>query len=138
MLPVRVESIRLFLHILGACVWIGGQFVLAAEVSVVRAHGGREATRAVARRFQLLAWPAYALLLVTGVWNLLAVDAADQSSAYLATLGLKLGLVAAAGVAAATHTVVARNRPALGGALAAVALAAAIAAAFLGVLLGSG
>ena len=138
MLPVTAASVRLTLHILGACVWIGGQIVLAAEVGVVRTHGGIEATRAVARRFRAVAWPAYGLLLATGIWNLLAVDPADQSRAYLATLLAKLGLVAASGVAAAVHTVVARTRPALGGILAAGALAAAVAAAFLGELLAVG
>lgn len=138
MLPVTAASVRLTLHILGACVWIGGQIVLAAEVGVVRAHGGVDATRAVARRFRAVAWPAFGLLVATGVWNLLAVDPADQSGAYLTTLFVKLGLVAGSGMAAAAHTVVTRLRPALGGLLAAVALGAALAAAFLGELLAVG
>lgn len=138
MLPVTAASVRLTLHILGACVWIGGQIVLAAEVGVVRTHGGVEATRAVARRFRTVAWPAYGLLLATGIWNLLAVDPADQSEAYLTTLLAKLGLVAVSGVAAAAHTAVSRTRPALGGLLAAGALATAVAAAFLGELLAVG
>lgn len=138
MLPVDAETVRLTLHVLGACVWIGGQFVLAVEVSVVRAHGGREATRAVARRFQVVAWPAYVVLVATGIWNLLAVAAADQSTEYLTTLSIKLALVVAAGVGAAAHTVVSRTRPALGGALAGFGLAASVAAAFVGVALGSG
>ena len=135
MLPVHAASVRLFLHILGATVWVGGQIALAAVVPVVRAHGGRDAARAVARRFQLVAWPAFALLIVTGVWNLFAIHAADQSSEYLTTLFVKLLLVGVSGACAAAHIVVTRRNPAVGGALAALALLAALAALFLGVLL---
>mgnify|MGYP006279227953 CR=1 FL=1 len=135
MLPVTAAGIRLTLHILGACVWIGGQFVLVVEIGVVRAHGGQDATRAVARRFGLVAWPAFGLLVATGIWNLLTLDAAEQSSAYMTTLMVKLGLVVVSGAAAAGHTALTRRNPALGGILAALALAAAIAAAYLGVLL---
>jgi putative copper export protein len=134
-LPVHAASVRLFLHILGATVWVGGQIALAAVVPVVRAHGGRDAARAVARRFQLVAWPAFALLLVTGVWNLFAVHASDQSSQYLTTLFVKLLLVGLSAAAAAAHIVVARRNPAVGGALAGIALLAALGALFYGVLL---
>jgi putative copper export protein len=133
MLPITSTSIRLFLHVLGATVWIGGQIVLAGLVPVVRREGGRDALQAVARRFQWIAWPAFALLLGTGVWNLFAVHVADASSEYLTTLFVKLLLVGASGAAAAAHIVV--KRPAAKGALASTALLAALAAAFLGVVL---
>lgn len=138
MLPVTATTVRLFGHVLGAAVWVGGQIALAAVVPVIRRHASPETTRAVARRFQLVAWPAYALLVVTGVWNLLAVDAADQSAAYLTTLFVKLVLVAVSGIAAAGHIVFQRSRPALGGALAGVALLAALGATLLGVNLAGG
>jgi putative copper export protein len=137
-LPVHVATVRLFLHILGATVWVGGQIALAAVVPVVRRFGGADAARAVARRFQFVAWPAFVLLIVTGVWNLFAVHAADQSSAYLTTLFVKLLLVAVSGIGAGLHTVYARRNPALGGALAGVGLLAALAATFAGVLLANG
>ena len=134
-LPVDATTIRLFLHVLAATVWVGGQIALAGVVPVVRRVGGAEATRAVARRFQFVAWPAFALLVVTGVWNLFAVKVGDQSGRYLTTLLVKLILVAVSGAFAAAHIVVARRRPALGGALAGLALLAALGATFLGVLL---
>ena len=137
MLPVHVETIRLFLHILGASVWVGGQVVLAGVVPVVRKFGGIETARAVARRFQLIAWPAFVLLLVTGVWNLFAVNVSEQSGSYLTTLMVKLLLVAVSGICAAGHIVVVRRQPALGGMLAGLALLAALAATFVGVLLAS-
>ena len=138
MLPVHAETIRLFLHIVAATVWVGGQVVLAGLVPVARRVGGVDATRAIARRFQFIAWPAFALLLATGVWNLFAVDVADQSGAYLTTLLVKLLLVAVSGLGAAGHIVFTRRRPAGGGMLAALGLLAALGATFTGVLLATG
>ena len=138
MLPVDASTIRLFLHVLAATIWVGGQIALAALVPVARRAGGVETTRALARRFQLVAWPAFVVLLATGVWNLFAVHAGDQSSAYLTTLMVKLALVAVSGAGALGHTMLARRRPALGGMLAGLALLAALAATFLGVMLANG
>ncbi len=135
MLPVTSTTIRLFLHVLAATVWVGGQIALAGVVPVVRRIGGRDAARAVARRFQLIAWPAFVVLVATGIWNLLAVKIGDQSGAYLATLSMKLTLVVVSGLAAFGHIALTRRRPALGGALAGIALLAAIGATFAGVLL---
>ena len=103
----------------------------------MRKVAGVDAVRATARRFQQVAWPAFALLLGTGVWNLFAVKVGDASSSYLTTLFVKLLLVGISGAAAASHIVLARRRPALGGAMAGVALLAALGATFLGLLLGT-
>jgi putative copper export protein len=138
MLPVHASTIRLFLHVLGATVWIGGQIALAALVPVVRANGGSEATRAAARRFQMVAWPAFALLIGTGIWNLLEVDISQQSSSYQTTLAVKLVLVVISGFGAFGHTALMRRNPALGGAFAGIGLLAALAAAFMGILLQTG
>lgn len=135
MLPVDATTIRLFLHVVAAAVWVGGQIALAGIVPVARRLGGNEMTGAVARRFQLIAWPAFAVLLATGVWNLFAVKIGDQSGEYLTTLLVKLLLVAVSGACAVAHIVVARTRPAVGGALAVLALLAALGATFFGVVL---
>jgi uncharacterized membrane protein len=135
MLPVHAATIRLFLHVLGAIVWVGGQIALGAVVPVVRRVAGVDAVRAAARRFQQIAWPAFALLLGTGVWNLFAVEVGDASGRYLTTLFVKLLLVGVSGAAAALHIVLTRRRPALGGAMAGIALLAALGATFLGLLL---
>jgi putative copper export protein len=137
-LPVHAATIRLFLHVLGATVWVGGQVALAGVVPVVRRLGGIETARAVARRFQLIAWPAFGLLVVTGIWNLFAVKVGEQSTSYTTTLFVKLILVAVSGIGAAGHICFARHRPALGGILAALALLAALGATFVGVLLTTG
>jgi putative copper export protein len=137
-LPVHTATIRLFLHVLAATIWVGGQVALAALVPVARRAGGIETTRALARRFQLVAWPAFAVLVATGIWNLFAVHPSQQSGRYRTTLTLKLVLVAVSGAGAAAHILLARRRPALGGALAGIALLAALGATFLGVLLRTG
>jgi hypothetical protein len=124
--------------VLGATVWVGGQIALAGVVPVVRRTGGPDVTRAVARRFQLVAWPAFALLLATGIWNLFEVELSSQSSTYITTLAIKLVLVGVSGACALGHILIARTRPAFGGMLAALALLAALGATFLGVLLTTG
>ena len=138
MLPVHSATIRLFLHVLGATVWVGGQIALAGLVPVVRRFGGSEAARAAARRFQLIAWPAFGLLVATGIWNLFAVNLNHQSDAYRTTLVVKLVVVAVSGIGAAGHILFARRRPVLGGMLAGLGLFAAIGATFVGVLLRTG
>ena len=126
------------MHVVAATVWVGGQIVLAGVVPVVRRSGGIEASRAVARRFQLIAWPAFGLLVVTGIWNLFAVRLGDQSDAYLTTVAVKLAVVVLSGIGALGHILTARRRPALGAMLAALGLLAAIGATFLGILLTTG
>src|SRR2546426_10375009 len=103
MLPIPPDAARLFLHVLAATVWVGGQLVLGGLVPVVR-RSGREAVSAVARRFQLLAWPAWGLLLLTGVWNIQAAHFSDQSDAWKATGMATIGAFLVAGVATAVHT----------------------------------
>lgn len=134
MLPVHAATIRLFLHVLAAAVWVGGQLTLAGLVPVVRGLGP-DATRQVARAFDRIAWPAFAVVVATGIWNLVEVDVADTSTEYQATLALKLGLVAVSGVGAASHRV-ARSTAvlALGGVAAAFG---ALGALFVGVQLRS-
>lgn len=132
MLSVSWTTIRLFLHVLAATVWVGGQLTLAGLVPTLRALSP-DAPRLAARKFNVIAWSAFAVLVVTGIWNLLAVDVGDQTTAWHASLGLKLVLVAASGVAAAFHAG-ARSKVvlAVGGA---VGLLAALGAVFVGLQL---
>ena len=66
-------TIRVFLHVLGASVWVGGQIVLAALVPTVRQFGG-ENTKKVANAFNRVAWPFFALTVITGIWHVFAID----------------------------------------------------------------
>jgi putative copper export protein len=134
-IPLHDDTIRLFLHVLAASVWVGGQLTLAGLVPTVRALDAG-APRLVARRFNLIAWPAFAVLLVTGVWNLLDIDIGDRSTEYQVTLFVKLILVALSGVSAFLHTM-ARTRTGLAiwGALSGLS---SVAAMFFGVWLTRG
>jgi putative copper export protein len=132
-IPLTWESVRVTVHVLAATVWIGGQIVLAALVPALRAYG-RDVVRATARRFTLVAWPAYGVLVATGVGNVVATGLGD--GAYRSTLVVKIVLVAVSGLAAYLHQR-ARTPAALAG-FGALSLLAAVGAAVLGVLLGSG
>jgi putative copper export protein len=132
MLPIHAATIRLFLHVLAATIWVGGQLTLAGLVPVLRRFGP-DAPREVARRFNVIAWSAFVVLVATGIWNLLEVDIASASTEYQTTLAIKLVLVAISGVGAAVHS---QGRTTLafaaGGAAASIG---ALGALFFGVLL---
>jgi len=131
MLAVSWDTVRLFLHVLAATVWVGGQITLAALVPVLRRLGA-EIPRAAARRFNQVAWPAFAVLIVTGIWNVIAVRSQIHGS-YETTLIVKLVVVAISGVTAALH---ARARTTTGLAVfGALTGLSALAALFLGILL---
>jgi putative copper export protein len=132
MLPVTLSSVRLFVHVLAATIWVGGQLTLAGLVPGLRALSP-DAPRAVAARFNRIAWPAFGVLVVTGIWNITAVDP-TWDSAYGRTLMLKVGVVVASGASAYVHAR-ARSRRALAVFGAASGLAA-LGALFLGIQLG--
>ena len=146
-IPITADTIRVFLHVIGATLWIGGQAVLAALVPALRPFGD-EVVRTAARRFQLVAWPAFALLVATGIWNLTEVGWSQIDGDYAGTLVVKLSLVVLSGVCAAVHSLIAGPRVrratieadasrarALSGITGAGGLAFAMGAAFFGVQL---
>lgn len=132
MLRVTSDHARVFLHIVAAAVWVGGQLTLAGLLPAVR-RLGPEATQAIARQFARVAWPAFAVAVATGIWNLLEVQINERRGPYLGTLAAKLSMVVVSGVAAALHGR-SRSRPwlALWGALGVVS---SLAALLLGVVL---
>jgi putative copper export protein len=133
MLAVSWDSVRLFLHILAATVWVGGQLTLAALVPALRGFGA-EVTRAAARRFNQVAWVAFGVLIVTGIWNIAAVSPdISHGAGYRATLIVKLAVVGVSGVTAALHA--RARRPAGLAVFGALTALSALAALFLGVLL---
>lgn len=131
MLAASWDTVRLFLHVLAATVWVGGQITLAALVPALRRLGAG-IPRAAARRYGQVAWPAFAVLIVTGIWNVIAVRSQITGS-YETTLVVKLVVVGISGVTAALH---ARARSAAGLAASGVLTGlSALAALFLGILL---
>ena len=155
MIPITTETFRLFLHVLAACVWVGGQLTLGVVIPALRPTPGdpdpqaaRVRIRAVAQRFQRAAWIAFAVLVATGVWNLMALHVTDRDTAWMTTLLEKLVCVAGSGIAAGIHILVAaprvhaatteaarRRAAAFSGACEGVSVLLAVAALFLGVLL---
>jgi putative copper export protein len=131
MLAVSWDTVRIFLHVIAATVWVGGQVTLAALVPTLRALG-HDAPKLAARRFNQVAWPAFGVLIVTGIWNVIAVRDQDSGS-YRTTLVVKVVVVAISGVTAFLH-IRSRSRTGLAvfGALTGVS---ALAAVFVGVLL---
>ncbi len=135
MLSPTMNTVRLFLHILAASVWVGGQIVLIGVVPAIRSSYP-EATKLVAKAYGRVAWLAFAVVVLTGLWNIGEIDVTNTSTAYQITLFVKIALAMVSGAAAAVHQV-GRSKVALavGGA---VGFLAALAAMFLGYLLTTG
>ena len=74
----RLDTVRLTLHVLAATVWVGGQIVMTGLVGPARGLGA-DAPKTLARAFARLAWPAYVVLLATGVWNVTAVHYSSRT-----------------------------------------------------------
>jgi putative copper export protein len=135
MLSPSLTTIRLFLHVFAASIWVGGQIVLGALVPKLR-QVSPDATKAAARGFATVAWPAYAVVILTGFWNLAEIDVANTSTSYQITIFVKIVLAVATGAAAAAHSLAnSKLVMAVGGA---VGLLAAVGAMFVGYLLTSG
>jgi len=119
---------RLSLHVLAATIWVGGQLVLAGLVPTLRAVGP-DAPRLAARRFNLIAWPAFFVLFVTGIWNLMIEEDIRHP-----LFEIKFLMVIISGAGAAIHIVAKDSKAALaiGGAMASLG---AVAALVLGVAL---
>ena len=114
--------------------WVGGQIVLGGLVPSVR-KSNPEALKPIANAFGRVAWPAFGITVVTGMWNLLSVDVTAMDSSYHVTLGVKIVVVMLAGFAAAAHAnTKSKLVLALGGA---IGLVASLGALYLGVLLGA-
>jgi putative copper export protein len=135
-LSVTVTDVRLFLHVLAATVWVGGQLTLAGLVPVLR-RAGADVPKAVAQQFNRIAWPAFGVLIVTGVWNIAADhDEIHHNADFRNTLWAKLVFVALSGVSAYLHTrAKTKAANALWGAATAVF---ALAALFFGLVLSNG
>jgi putative copper export protein len=133
MLGLDIESLRIFLHVLAATIWVGGQLTLAALVPVLRS-GDPDLPRRAAQQFSTVAWSAFAVLVLTGFWNIQATRD-EATGEYDTVLAAKLAVATASGLTAWLHAQ-AKSRAGLAvfGALTAIT---AIGALFLGVLLGS-
>ncbi len=125
-LATGLDGVRLILHLLAATVWVGGQFVVAGLLPTIRSLGD-DAPKKVAQAFARLLWPAYAVLVITGFWNISADMVGQASAAWKAVLFVKIAVVIIAGVAVALHQrATSRRAVALFGAVGALASVAAL------------
>lgn len=144
MLSVSAQVFVLWVHIVAACIWIGGQVTVAAVMPLLHDH--RDLARRVGRRYQAIAWPAFVVLILTGLLNV--TNAGLRWSQLLdnpagRTLIVKLAFVALSGVAAGVHSLLqaprrghAHGDSAIGSAvLGSVSLIAALLAGLYGVVI---
>ncbi|GII91876.1 hypothetical protein [Sinosporangium siamense] len=131
MLSVSLDTLRVFLHVLAAAVWVGGQFTLAFLVPALR-RAGDGVTKVAAQAFNRVAWPAFGVLALTGVWNVLTIG--DTGPEYRTTLYVKLAFVVLSGLTAFLHTR-AKTKGATA-ALGSLSGLTALATLFVGVMLG--
>ena len=101
-LAPALDTVRLTLHVLAAAVWVGGQIVMTGLVGPARGLG-EGAPKTLARAFARMAWPAFLVLILTGIWNITAVHGSSATSAWKAVLMAKIVVVLVAGVAVALH-----------------------------------
>jgi len=60
-------------------------------------------SKQIANAFAKIMWPAFLVLLITGVWNVSAT-AKDQPTSWKIVLGVKIGVVLLSGLAAYLHS----------------------------------
>lgn len=134
MLSPTVDTLRVFLHVFAASVWVGGQIALGGIVPRLRASYP-DSTKVVAHAFARIAWPAFGIVVITGLWSLTEIGVSNTSTEFQVTLFVKILLAIASGAAVVVHSVgTTKLAIALGGAL---GLVFAVGAMFCGVLLGT-
>ncbi len=134
-------ALNLVIHILAACIWIGGQATVAYLMPAL--HDMPERAYALGLRFQKLAWSAFAILVLTGLGNMLFLhlgvsDLLHSRIGHL--LDVKLILVLLSGGTALAHALLQssdKRKPSrtLSAVLGTAALGTAVAAACYGVLI---
>ena len=135
MLSPTADSIRLFLHVLAASVWVGGQIVLGGLVPKLR-QVAPDSLKVAANAFARIAWPAFAVVVVTGMWNILDITVGDMTSEYQITMFVHVLLAMAAAMFVVIHSIgQTKLALALGGAL---GLLTSLGAMFVGILLQTG
>ncbi|MFV0318160.1 MAG: hypothetical protein ACK5O2_14510 [Microthrixaceae bacterium] len=127
------SALRLFIHVTAATIWVGGQFVLLGLLDTMRSLDPEQGPRRAGIAFNRLAWPAYGVLVITGMWNIFAVP---LSALPHPDIEIKVVVVALSGIGAAMHQFGSGNKAvlAIGGAMSAIFGAASI---WVGVVLGS-
>lgn len=81
---------------------MGGQLTLAGLVPTLR-DAGEGVVTAAAKAFSRLAWPAYVVLILTGLWNYTTFNLNDVSVAWKIVLAVKITVALFAGLSTFLH-----------------------------------
>ena len=127
---MNLDTIRIFIHILAVAVWVGGQIVMMAIMPILKEAGIEGFPAKVAQGFQNIAWPALAVAIFSGIWNIISIDMANATTAWNIIFGIKFLLVIISGVGAFRHAKT--DDPKQKGLYGAIGFGAAILAMFLG------
>jgi hypothetical protein len=129
MLAVNWDTIRLFLHVTAATLWVGGLILLEVLIPALRTAGA-DVPGVAAKAVRRVAGPAFGIAILTGIWSVAAEHDKNHGS-WSHTLILKLVLVAISGVAAGLAARAKDNNRVLGG----LASLTALGALFAGIML---
>ncbi|HSF84659.1 MAG TPA: hypothetical protein VLG28_03235 [Acidimicrobiia bacterium] len=117
---MTADGVILWVHLIGASVWVGGLITVGALVPALRSAGAdRSQLQAMARQFGRVSWIAMTVAVLTGVMQVsrLAYEWSDEP------IMRKVGLVVLAiGLAAAHQLTARRSSAAVRGALQGVIL----------------
>ncbi len=119
--PVSFQAFILWLHLLGAVIWVGGLvfIVLVVRPALTRAASVREQLRLelnLEGRFRAVMWPAVGLVLLTGLYNVMNLLLATRVSGgslpptFVRILAIKIGLVVLMVVLQAAHQLILRPK----------------------------
>ncbi len=101
-----MRLVIVWVHVLAAIVWVGGMvflvMVVAPYARKLPAEQRREIFEQLGRRFSTLSWGCIAVLLVTGIGNLIE-RGLEWSPAFARALGVKLLLIGVMVLLAAFH-----------------------------------
>ena len=125
-----VQTVRVVLHVLAVCVWVGGQIVVGAIVPVLK-RTSPDAVPNVAKACGRIGWPFFGLAVFTGIWNMVSLP--GTSASWNALLGMKMLLVAVSGATAWLHQ--STDKASIRGVSAGVALLTSLAALVMGVMM---
>jgi len=119
---VTTLEIVKWVHLLAAAVWTGGLITLAFLVTAVRsATDSIDVTRAVARRFSVLSWLAFAVAIITGTWMYTDIGLPWEDFSTKGTL-----IILAGGLALLHQLTAKRSSPAVRGIIQALILIVSI------------
>ncbi len=101
-LASAVSAVRVSIHVLAATVWVGGQLTVAGLLKTVRSLGP-DASKKIAKAFGKIEWPAFFILVVTGIWNVIADNPSAATSSWRYVMAAEVAIALLAGLAAFLH-----------------------------------